>query len=273
MGEVKKFRFNARTLDDAIVKDGLEAVSVLNGKEPYFLVGGIATQSYLPTRCRRPTSDVDFALVRPLSKPEFRDMVAPVAEYLHDKGYDVSTHVNNRSRSFALDISKEDSDYSPLCLEFVHRNKESFEKHKTRLEREYTNTRQKIIEGRESICRVSSPEDIALPKLVRSINSLRRDPQFINYIQSRLEPLSDEEVTQRIAAIGEIRAEAVANAGDPFLAEKLRIVSDVYDIRILSEIVGFNPEYFKTAEHEWHDINASPELRQKMFGIVLPMFL
>jgi len=81
-GEVRKFNFRARTLDDSVVRDGLESISVLNGKEPYFLVGGVATQSYLPTRCRRPTSDIDFALVRPLSKPDFKEMITPVREYL-----------------------------------------------------------------------------------------------------------------------------------------------------------------------------------------------
>ena len=83
-GEVKKFNFKSRTLDDASVRDGLEAVSVLNGKEPYFLVGGIATQSYLPTSCRRLTSDIDFGLVRPLYKGDFREFVAPIQEYLQD---------------------------------------------------------------------------------------------------------------------------------------------------------------------------------------------
>ena len=97
-GEVKKFGFNARTLDDSAVRDGLEAVSVLNELEPYFLVGGIASQSYLPSKSRRPTSDIDFALVRPLSKPDFRGMVGPVEEYLGDLGYETKLHINNKGR-------------------------------------------------------------------------------------------------------------------------------------------------------------------------------
>ena len=50
---IRKLNFLPRTLDESIVIDGLEAVSFL--KEPCYLVVGIATQSYLPTTCRRPT--------------------------------------------------------------------------------------------------------------------------------------------------------------------------------------------------------------------------
>jgi len=190
MGVVKKFGFCARTLDDSVVKDGLESVSVLNGKEPYFLVGGIATQSYLPSSCRRPTSDIDFALVRPLSKPDFRKMVAPISEYLHDLGYETFAKTNNRSRSFALYASRSGDDCKDsFCLEFVRRNGGNFEKHKERLQRELDHAKEKIVEGRESTYSVSSPEDIAVPKLVRSINTIRRNAQSIHYIPPRLQIL------------------------------------------------------------------------------------
>jgi len=274
MGKVKKFRFNARTLDDNVVKDGLESVNVLNGREPYFLVGGVATQGYLPTRCRRPTSDMDFALVRPLSKPDFREMVEPVRMYLHDMGYDTTAKTNNRSRSFALYLSKPlDDCLDCLCMEFVRRSPVAFEKHKKRLEREYEHARQKIVEGRETTYRASSPEDIAVPKLVRTINSIRRNPQLLQFIPPRLLSLSDEEVERRIDSIGEIRTEAVSNPGDPLLAGRLRLVSDIYDIRMLSELTGFNQEYFLRAERDWHDLNGNPEIRDRLFNIALPMFI
>jgi len=272
-GKVRKFNFRARTLDDDVVKDGLQAISVLNGKEPYFLVGGVASQSYLPTKCRRPTSDIDFALVRPLSKPDFRIMMIPIREYLHDMGYKTVPKISNRSRSFALYLLKlHDESEDSLCLEFMRKNQMNFKKHKDRLEREYNNTREKIVEERKTTYRVSSPEDIAVPKLVRLINSMQRNPKFIQQIPSKLEPLSDEIIEKRIEIINAIRSEAVSNPGDPYLAERLRFVSDIYDIRMLSELTGFNPEYFNRAEQDWHDIKENQELREKIFLATLPMF-
>jgi len=161
-GDVKKFGFNARTLDDDSVKDVLEAVGVLNGIEPYFLVGGIATQSYLPSACRRATSDVDFAVVKPLSKPDFKKMIEPVEEYLKDQGYETEKKTANRSRSYALYLSREDA--GNMCMEFVRRNEKNFAKHENRLERELENSRRKIVEGRSSSYMVCTPEDIAVPK-------------------------------------------------------------------------------------------------------------
>lgn len=273
-GNVRKFNFRARTLDDEVVKDGLESVNVLNEREPYFLVGGVASQSYLPTKCRRPTSDIDFALARPLSKPDFRTMVIPVREYLHDMGYETEPKTSNRSRSLALYLSKSyDGCVISLCLEFMRKNKTNFEKHKDRLEREYNNSRKKIVEERDATYRVCSPEDIAVPKLVRLINSLQRNPRFIQQIPPRLESLSDEVVEKRIGVINDIRSEAVSNPGDPYLAEKLRFVSDIYDIRMLSELAGFNPEYFRRAEQDWHDIEINQGLREKIFLATLPKFL
>lgn len=271
MGEVRKFRFDPRTLDSEIIKDGLEAVETLEGREPYFLVGGIATQSYLPTRCRRPTADVDFAMVRPLSKPDFREMIKPVSENLKDRGYRVLEKIAGRSRSYALYIR--DINSNDLCLEFVRRNEKNFGKHKERLEREYDHTRKKIIEGRSTTYRVCSPEDIAVPKLVRTINSLRRDPQFLNLIPPKLTSFSDEDVEKRVRIINTLREEATSNPGDPLIAERLRFTSDVYDIRMLAEVAGFNPDYFKQAEKDWYDIDSNPELRDKMLSIALPLFL
>lgn len=38
-----KLKYTFRTLDDPLLKGALSGVSLLNEKEPYFLVGGIAT--------------------------------------------------------------------------------------------------------------------------------------------------------------------------------------------------------------------------------------
>ncbi len=269
--EAEKFKFNARTLDDAIIKDGLEAVSVLNDKEKYFLVGGIATQGYLPTKARRPTSDIDFAILRPLSKPDFREMIRPVREYLQDLGYKTTQKIAGRARSYALSFS--DPNGGEAYLEFVRRNKQNFKKHEARLEREFENTRMKIIEEREATYKVCSPEDIAVPKLVRSINSLSRNPRFSKIISPRQEPLSSESIKRRLRGINGAREEAVSNPGDAYLAERLRFISDIYDIRILSEITGFNKKYFLEAQGDWRDICENPELRDRIFEIALPKFL
>mgnify|MGYP001601905994 CR=1 FL=1 len=273
MGTVKKLCLSARTLDDVAIKDGLEAVTVLNGKEPYFLVGGIATQSYLPTICRRPTSDIDFALVRPLSKPDFRQMIHPVKEHLHDIGYESSLKVANASRSYPLYFWKPEKDCDVSCIEFVRRGKKKFMEHEKRLKREYENSRQKIVEGRKATCLVCSPEDIAVPKLVRSINSLGRNQGFIDLIPSRLKPLSEKEIGETIEILNQFRVEAMTNPGDPYLAERLRFVSDIYDMRILSEITGFNKDYFAEAERDWKDISEHPEIENKILRVALPMFL
>ncbi|MFW6282818.1 MAG: hypothetical protein ACOC1P_02080, partial [Minisyncoccales bacterium] len=100
-GEVRKLKFEPRIMDSPLVKEGLMASSVLLNSEPYYLVGGMATQSYLPSSCRRPTSDIDFSVVRPLNYSDFKLMVKPVIEYLKDNGYDADTV--KRSRSYCID--------------------------------------------------------------------------------------------------------------------------------------------------------------------------
>ncbi len=42
---------------------------------------------------------------------------------------------------------------------------------------------------------------------------------------------------------------------------------------MLSELTGFNTEYFHEAEQDWHDIGQHPELRDKIFLGALPMLL
>ncbi|MEK6819369.1 MAG: hypothetical protein AABY10_05555, partial [Nanoarchaeota archaeon] len=189
--QVKKLAFNPKILDEEIVKDSLESVSQLEEKEPIYLLGGIAVQSYLPTSCRRPTSDIDYTLVRPLSYPDFREMMAPVAEFLRDKGY--STETKKGSRASLLYVVNSESKEG-LAIEFPRRSNESFQKRKSMLERELNNSRKKIIEERKISYRVACPEDLVVPKLVRSINSLGRNPDLEKLIPDKLEGLSYEDV-------------------------------------------------------------------------------
>ena len=81
-GEVKKLRVTPKILDDKIIKDGLEGLAQLNGLEQYFLVGGIAVQSYIPTSCRRPTSDIDTSILKPLNYRDFLDITKRVKEFM-----------------------------------------------------------------------------------------------------------------------------------------------------------------------------------------------
>jgi len=82
------------TLESKITQEGISALSQLNNsplKDDYFVVGGVAVQSYLPTEYRRPTSDIDVCLVRPIhGREEFKSLVAPCITYLKDRGYEVS---------------------------------------------------------------------------------------------------------------------------------------------------------------------------------------
>ena len=88
---MEKLNSFAKTIDDKIVKDGLCAVATLDDspdtKGLYFLVGGVATQSYIPSSCRRSTSDIDLAILRPLNYEEFKHLTKNITSYLQDNGY------------------------------------------------------------------------------------------------------------------------------------------------------------------------------------------
>tara|TARA_Y100000296_G_scaffold78713_1_gene101834 strand:- start:2175 stop:2999 length:825 start_codon:yes stop_codon:yes gene_type:complete len=266
-GVIRKYNFNARTLDDNVVRDGLKAVSLL--KEPHYLVGGIATQNYIPTTCRRPTSDVDFSVVRPLNYENFKSMVSNVKEFLCDIGYTAET--KKRSRSYSLDIF--DANNEGLCLEFARRNDQNFKKNKKKLERELEQANNKIIEGRDATYKVCRPEDIAIPKLVRLISSLRRNSYLSRYISGEIDALTEEGIKRQLKEISDIREEVVSNISNPALAEELRFASDLYDIRILSELTGFNEKYLAEVIEDWNTFKDHSNEREKLVKAVLPKFL
>ena len=271
VGKIKKFGFVPRTLDDPIVKDGLEAVGLLDGKEPYYLVGGIATQSYLPSRCRRPTSDIDFAIAKPLQEyEEFRILVRPLLQYFGDKGY--TFEMKKRSRAYCLDVT--DSAGESLSIEFARRNRKNFENNRSRLEREFDNSNHKIVEERTSSYRVARVEDIVVPKLVRSIGSLVRNPFFSKYVSGAAESLSNERIGKILQKLGSMREEAMINPTDGELAETLRFISDIYDIRILSEVSGLNQAYMDLAESQWSVFGSDRTANERdlLINSVLPDF-
>jgi len=262
-GEVKKLKIQPLILNDILAKDGLEAVSTLTGKEPYYVVGGMAVQSYIPTICRRPTSDIDFSVVRPLTYKDFKTFSRPIIEYLSDNGYAVQT--KQRSRTFDLDI--ENNVGEKLLIEFSKRNKKSFGNTKNRLERELENAKRKIIEGRSSTCVVSAPEDIIIPKLVRNINSLIRNPKFKNNLPGKLN-LSDENIKNRINKINKYREYAMMTPTDLEFAEELRFISDIYDIEILSILAGINIDYFNQASKEWRVLSGDTLEKNILFNFI-----
>jgi hypothetical protein len=265
--EVSKLKVDPLTLDAEIVKDGLTAVSSLTDKEPYFVVGGTAVQSYLPTNCRRPTSDIDICMVRPLNYQDFLSISKPVAEQLSDSGYSVIP--KKGQRAFRLEIASQYDDN--LLIEFSRRNQNSFDNCQNRLERELSNSKRKIVETRDSQYVVSSSEDIIIPKLVRSIHSLMKNPSFASYLSKQEGISSDIEIKEKLKKIRLLRKRSMANKGNLEFFEELKFLSDTYDIQLLSEIVGINLGYFKEGSKEWDAIATPSPERDSFFNTIVPV--
>lgn len=260
----RKLSFHAKTLDDQIVRDGLESTGLV--KEPFYLVGGMATQSYLPTTCRRPTSDIDFSVVRPLNYDDFKSMIDYMRQFLMDQGY--QTETKKHSSAYSLNVFDPQGD--GLCIEFSRRNEKKFKEKEKSLQREFENTNNKIIEGKKGTYRVCRTEDIVIPKLVRSINSLRRNLHFNGFFSRGFDVLTDEGISEQLIQIDEKREEAIINLPNPDLAEELRFISDLYDIRLLSELVGFNKNYWDTVSGEWNTLNEFPKEKERLTNAILP---
>jgi hypothetical protein len=268
-GETKKLKIIPRTLDDLLMRDGTSALSLLTGSEPYYLVGGVAVQTYLPSVCRRPTSDIDCSFFGALNYEDFKKLVKPLCEFLQDNHY--STETRKYSRAYGIEfVNSEDES---LIIEFGRRNAKSFEKARTRLERELEKSKLKIIEGTNSTCCVAAPEDLVAPKIVRSINSLKRNPFFSKYLTKEIMKLSEEEIRKQLEIISKLRNEAIYNPGGPEIAEELRFISDLYDSRILSELSGFNPEDFEKACADWNTYREESKERDLIVRSVLPKII
>ena len=260
----RKLSFHAKTLDDQIVRDGLESTELVN--EPFYLVGGMATQSYLPTTCRRPTSDIDFSIVRPLNYEDFKSITTNMRRYLMDQGY--RTETKKHSSAFMLNIFDPQGD--GLCVEFSRRNEKKFKEKEKSLQREFENANNKIIEGKKGTYKVCRTEDLAIPKLVRSIGSLKRNPHFNEYLSREFSALTNEDIIRKLKKIDEKREETMINLGNPELAEELRFMSDLYDMRLLSELVGFNENYWDKVIEEWYTLKDFPQEKEKITEAVLP---
>ncbi len=267
MGQLK---FKSHTLDDELVRDGLCAVGALEdnplSRGQSYVVGGVATQSYLPSSCRRPTSDIDLAVLRPLTFEDFRDFSRTAVQCLTDNKYSAETKKGHTSYQIIFFTGEEVG-----VIEFARRSRQNLEERRDILMREKANVRKKILEERDVTYEVCSPEDIVVPKMLRDVRALMRNHEFCEYIQSgKPVPLTEEGVKKALEKIQEYRDEAVLHAGNPELSERLRFISDIFDIRILSEIVGFNDKYLKEAIGSWNGLRDRTPARDLLFNYLLP---
>jgi hypothetical protein len=265
-----KLNYVPRTLDNVLIKDALCAVSTLEdspqSKGLYFVVGGIAAQSYLPSACRRATSDVDLAILKPLNHEDFKSFSAPAAQFLRDNGYEVETKKGHNSHYLIFHKGNEAN-----VVGFARRNESNFSNARPRLEREIRNSRKKIVEGRTATYPVSSPEDIVVPKLVRCVGSLERNPCFSDYIESQTYiPMDEKQIHTALKNLAELREEASFHIADTSIAEKLRFISDMFDTRVLSVMVGFNELYFLEAMQSWETLSKNSNEKNVLFKNVLP---
>src|SRR3989338_6018327 len=163
-----KAEYTIRTLDDKIMKDGLEAVSTLDTfgqtRGSYLVVGGVAAQSYLPTSCRRATSDIDLVVAKPLArKREFLDYAKPTLEWLQDNNFSVETNEKRRTWNITTTSPEDET----ILIEFTRSNQKYFDRISCMLKRELQHARSKLVEERNIRYKVVAPEDIVVPKFSR----------------------------------------------------------------------------------------------------------
>lgn|SRR3989338_4713180 len=259
-----------KTIDSDIVVTSLRALHSLEdhsiSQGLYLIVGGTAVQSYLPSANRRPTSDIDLSVVRPLNYDEFKTFVNPMSEYLKDGGYMVETH--KRDSRFQLLVTTADGQ-DHLSVEFSRRNERKFVEISSRLERELSHGRRKAIAGTSSSYVVAAPEDITIPKIVRGVGSLERNPQVyieltrIYQQESTLPEILNHVVGERAIADRTKVAKEV---------EISRLKADLYDILALSTFVGFNQPYLLESATEWKKLTAPSEQRDFLLQLLkLPL--
>lgn len=255
-----------KTIDSDIVVTSLRALHSLEdypiSQGLYLIVGGTAVQSYLPSANRRPTSDIDLSVVRPLNYENFKKFVNPMYEFLRDGGYEVETH--KRDSRFQLLVTTSDGQDN-LSVEFSRRNERKFAQISSRLERELSHGRRKAIAGTSSSYVVAAPEDITIPKLVRGVGSLERNPQAyseLTHIYQSESPLP--EILSHVVGERAI-ADRTKVAKDVEIA---RLKADLYDILALSTFVGFNQPYLAESAAEWKKLTIPGEQRNYLIELL-----
>lgn len=250
----RKRYFGPATLWDEKLKDGVIAVSYLSenpaSRDNYFVVGGIATQSYLPKTLRRETSDIDLAITTPLTFSEFKKFSKTSAEYLNSRGYDIKLKKDQNAYQIIYKKGNESGIFDTYIIEFARRGKAYCEREKKRLEKEILNSREKPIEGTDLAYRVSSPEDIIIPKFVRSIGGLERYPDLKRYLDGFSGERS-KSLGRNLGLIRSLREDVLLRMGEIEACERLRFVSDAFDIRALFNTTGINSQYFELSKKDW----------------------
>src|SRR3989344_4076688 len=252
-----KESLSLRILDSPIVKDGIKAISKLEGYSVsaghYLVVGGMAVQSYLPTFCRRPTADIDLVVDRRLSNErEFRNFAKPVFEYLKDNGLKVE-EVPNHNWELLVKPKKHRNEYLPddaILLSFPNISEEDYLKKKVIIEKELRKYR------------VVSPEFIVIPKMARLGKVLMRNYKLKPLIVPYTTELTKEKIWDTIKnKVSDIKLSTL---------EK-RIICDAYDIRVLSEQTGFNEEDVKDAITSWPErLDLKSVLKNREIFSLLP---
>lgn len=261
--EVRKLKINPNDLSSILMGEGLKAISLLTDKEPYYLVGGVATQTYVPAFCRRPTSDIDISFVKPLNYDNFRKISEPIMNYFFDKGDEI--YSRKHSRSFSLQVENKDGE--KLLIEFSRRNEKSFEKSKKRLERELEHSQKKSMAFANAECYVSAPEDIFVPKLVRCVSSLYRNPRFKQILPRNME-FSPEVVEKKLKSIKDLREYAMLNPGGLEIAEELRFISDIYDMSLLQDLSKIKKGYLNEVMNDWNTLSEKISERDYLLDFI-----
>jgi hypothetical protein len=266
-----KYELMGRTLDDEVVRDSLVAISQLDlhgekTKDLSYVVGGMATQGYIPAEHRRKTCDLDLSLLIPLNYEGFKDFSTPVRNYLGSKGYVCET--KKSSSNYKVLMSKDDE--TLFTIEFSRRSPSIIERRIGSLMGEFRNSRKKFVEGGEQTYRVSSPEDIAVPKLARCLSSLRRNHGFREHLKSFPINFDSRAIKEAKGLINSMREDASIDLGDPSVAEEFRFISDLYDIRLLSDYVGFNQDYLDIAAGRWENLVPTNEMDHELISTIIP---
>ena len=172
---VKKGQFDLRNIDDLVVRDSLSAISALesypNSADSSLIVGGIAVQSYMASRLRRGTSDIDVVVAKALvTGGDFKEFVKPLVEYFKDNNFSVEEDEKSTSWNI-IPTSKKNGRYqreeSTLLSFSKHKTRKDFEKKQFLIEKEMDDSRIHYIEKGEGSYRALSPEYIIVPKFGR----------------------------------------------------------------------------------------------------------
>ncbi|MEM4152987.1 MAG: hypothetical protein QXK80_02650 [Candidatus Pacearchaeota archaeon] len=257
--EIEKLSYVFRTIDDPMIQFGLEGLTTLDdfefSKGLYMVVGGFASQSYLPEKLRRPTADIDVLVGRPLNNEDFKLFIKPVIEFFRDNGYQTITKKHHQT--FCIRLSK---DKDKILIEFPRRNLKNFKNCEKRILRELENARMKSLSIKDgSYYRVSSPEDIILPKLVRLLNAHERGIKFKRGSPSEL-----------MNYLEDLREEAIYHLGNNEFAVSLKINADAYDILVLYSHAGINLNYFLQAAQDWNSLKKRDKEKEEIINYLLP---